>query len=291
MTRSPSHWQLPPGVTRGLWDYAHSDAVAYDYDEYFAFNRMFEFDEPLVVNALRKRAKQSGQPSEQRPPQEDASVSVDPNGAPNGELVVDLGCGTGRALVTLCRAGYRGLAVDLSQAMLDIVQEKADLAELPIDCLRANMVELDCLAESSVDHAICLFSTLGMIRGRTARRQALYHVARILRPGGAFVVHVHNFWFNLYDPRGWQTVTASLLRGWFSRDHEPGDRFFHYRGVSNMFLHVFRREELTADLMSAGLKVDEIVPLASCRDRAVRLPWLLPTMRAHGWIAICSKPR
>ena len=105
-----------------------------DYDDYFAFNSLFEHDEQVLARHLR----------------------------PPG-LVADLGCGTGRALVPLVKAGHRGLAIDLSEPMLKVVQEKADLDELPIDCLQANLVELDALADHSVDHAICMFSTLGMI--------------------------------------------------------------------------------------------------------------------------------
>ena len=63
-------WQLPPGVSRGLWDYVHASHIADDYDEYFAFNSLFETDGAI----LRRQ--------------------FDPPG-----LVADLGCGTGRALV------------------------------------------------------------------------------------------------------------------------------------------------------------------------------------------------
>ena len=122
----------------------HSQSVADDYDDYFAFNSLFEFDEQVLAEFLQ----------------------------PKG-LVADLGCGTGRALVPLVRKGHSGLAIDLSENMLRIVQEKADLDGLPIECVQANLVELDAIAEHSVDHAICMFSTLGMIRGRANRGQAM----------------------------------------------------------------------------------------------------------------------
>jgi len=37
-------WQLPPGVSRGLWDYVHAPHIADDYDDYFALNSLFETD-------------------------------------------------------------------------------------------------------------------------------------------------------------------------------------------------------------------------------------------------------
>ena len=98
------HWQLPPGITRGLWDYIHSRPIADDYDAYFAYNRLFQFDEQVVIRALQVR------------------------GVGPGSVVADLGCGTGRILVALGRLGLRGLAVDLSEPMLAVVRAKARLA-------------------------------------------------------------------------------------------------------------------------------------------------------------------
>jgi len=253
------HWQLPPGVSRGTWDYVHSPSVANDYDDYFAFNSLFEHDEQVLARHLR----------------------------PLG-LVADLGCGTGRALVPLVRLGHRGLAIDLSNPMLQVVQEKADLDELPIACLQANLVQLDTLCDNSVDHAICMFSTLGMIRGRENRGRALKHFRRILKPGGRFVLHVHNYWFNLRDPQGPSWLVKNLLTAPFQKEIEVGDKWFPYRGVSNMFLHVFRWRELAIDLTDAGFQITEKIPLDVARRHRLRWPWLLGTLRTNGWIVVCS---
>ncbi len=246
-------------MTRGLWDYTHADHIARDYDDYFADNRLFEFDEEILARSF-----------------------------PRPGLVVDLGCGSGRALVPLARRGYRGIAVDLSLEMLLVVGEKADEESLPIDRLRANMVELDCLADGVADYAMCLFSTLGMIRGRANRATALRHVWRILKPGGVFVIHIHNFWYNLYDPGGPWWVIRSVLRSLFSRDFEAGDKYFDYRGVPNMFLHVFRRREILRDLRRAGFRIGEVIRLDPRRHRALRRPWLFGDLRANGWIIVCE---
>ncbi len=258
----PAHrptWKLPPGVSRGTWDYLQSPSVADDYDDYFALNSLFEHDEQVLAQHLQ----------------------------PPG-LVADLGCGTGRALVPLVRAGHRGLAIDLSAHMLRVVQEKAELDRLPIDCLQANLVELDVLADDSVDHAICLFSTLGMIRGRANRRHALRHFRRILKPGGKFVLHVHNYWFNLRDPGGPLWLVKNLLTAPFIKHLEVGDKWFPYRGVPNMFLHVFRRRELATDLASAGYTIVETIPLDMPRRHRLRWPWLLGALRTSGWIVVCE---
>lgn len=253
------HWQLPPGVTRSLWEYTHALHIAHEYDDYFALHKLFELDEAILARHIH----------------------------PPG-LVADLGCGTGRALVPLVRRGMRGLAVDLSEEMLRVVREKAELDSLPIDCLQANLVELDCLRDDTVDAAICLFSTLGMIRGRENRRQVLRHVRRILKPGGPFVLHVHNYWFNLFDPGGPWWIATNWGRSLLVRDIERGDKYFTYRQIPNMFMHVFRRRELERELRLAGFKIREITLLDAQRQQPLARPWLFGNVRSNGWIVVAE---
>jgi len=202
-------------------------------------------------------------------------------------LVADLGCGTGRALLPLVRRGHRGLAVDLSPHMLRIVDEKAAEEGLPVRCVLANLVELDCLRDDSLDYAICLFSTLGMIRGRNNRRCVLGHVRRILKPGGLFCLHVHNTWSSLFNPAGRAWLARHLLALPFRRKLELGDKFYPYRAIPNMFLHTFTRGELVRELRRAGFRIRELIPLAVHRQRPLRWAWLFGRLRANGWIAVC----
>ena len=252
-------WQLPPGVTRGLWEYAHADHIATEYDEYFQFNQLFKFDEQVLATYLTRPG-----------------------------LVADLGCGTGRALVPLVRRGFRGLAIDLSLPMLEEVGAKAASENLPIERLQANLVQLDCLADEIVDCCICMYSTLGMIRGSHSRRKVIEHARRILKPGGTAIIHVHNFWYNVWEPlsRGWalRNVARAVLR----RDVEAGDRFFDYRRIPNMFLHVFTQREFVGALRAAGFRIEHLIALDTTRQAALRRPWLLGRFRANGWIAVCT---
>jgi ubiquinone/menaquinone biosynthesis C-methylase UbiE len=241
--------------------------MADDYDSYFAYNRLFQFDEQVVLRALQA------------------------HGAEPGDLVADLGCGTGRILVTLGRLGIRGLAIDLSEPMLAVVRAKIAKERLPIQCVRANLVQLEMIRDEVVDGAVSLFSTLGMIRGHAHRQQALQHACRILKPGKPFVIHVHNYWFNLRDPGGPWWVLRTLLRAVAVRDMEAGDKFFDYRGVPKMFLHVFTQRELCVALRGAGFHLRQLIPLDVNRYRELRWPWLFGRLRANGWIAVCVKPR
>jgi SAM-dependent methyltransferase len=242
-----------------MWEYAQAEHIARDYDEYFAHTRLFEFDEAVLARHFTRPG-----------------------------VIVDLGAGTGRALVPLARRGFHGVAVDLSTEMLEVIGEKAAEENLRIGRLRANLVELDCLADHVADYCVCLFSTLGMIRGGENRARAIAHARRILKPGGRFVLHVHNFWYNLRDPGGPWWVFKSLFRSLLVRDYEAGDKFFEYRQIPNMYLHVFRCGEVCRLLRRAGFDIVELIRLDPQRFRALRRPWLFGDLRANGWIVVCK---
>ena len=252
-------WQLPRGITRGLWDYLHAPHIADDYDDYFAYNTLFEFD----LSVLRRHFTRPG-------------------------TLIDLGCGTGRLLLPFAREGFHCVGLDLSAHMLRVVERKAAVGGVSVDRLLANLVDLDCLADASADYCICMFSTLGMIRGRENRQRVLRHARRIVKPGGRFVMHAHNVWYYLTDRLARRWLCTHLWDVVVRRRAELGDRFFDYRGVPNMFLHVFSRRELSGALRRAGFRIHELIPLDPERRDALRRPWLLGGMRANGWIAVCG---
>lgn len=243
-----------------MWQYAQTDHIAGTYDECFASNHLFQFDEQVLARHFT---------------------------APG--LVVDLGCGTGRTLLPLARRGFRTLGVDLSRHMLGIVGRKAAKENLPVARIQANLVELDCLRDDSADYCTCLFSTLGMVRGRQNRQRVLGHARRILKPGGLFVVHVHNLWFGLFDPVSRAWLARQLVRSLFRGHTELGDKFFDYCGIPKMFLHTFTQRELLRALSDAGFRLRELIPLHVSRQRPLRHPWFFGHLRANGWIAVCKK--
>lgn len=259
MTQQRPEWGLPRGVTRGLWDYLHADHIADHYDEYFSYTSLFEFDQAILTRHFTSPG-----------------------------LLVDFGCGTGRLLVPFARRGFRTLGVDLSLPMLRVVGDKAREERLPIDRVQANMTELDCLGDQVADYCICMFSSLGMVRGRANRQKVLEHARRILKPGGLLVLHVHNVWYNLFDPLGRRWLLGHLLSLLWRRDEELGDKFFDYRRIPKMFLHVFTRGELTRSLTAAGFRIHEITLLDTTRIRPLPAPWLLGRLRANGWIVVCQ---
>ncbi len=251
-------WQLPRGVPRGVWQYAESDEIACHYDQDLHGHSLARLDQAAVQ---RHRPAQG--------------------------LVVDLGSGTGRALIPLARQGLRGLAVDLSHKMLSQLQQKVQDEGLPIGCLRANLVDLDCLADHSADYVLCLFSTLGMIEGHAHRQEVLRHVRRILRPGGKFVLHVHNLWYRLFDAPGRRWLLTSLLSA-ARRRSTWGDSQFDFRGIRQFYLHAFTWPELRRALRRAQLEIIEQTAVGTAAEGELPYPRLLGRWRASGWIVVCQ---
>ena len=255
MSPSIPDWQLPAGVTRGLWDYLHDPALAAGYDAGL-------HESSLVAADVRFAERQFDKP---------------------GRLI-DLGCGTGRLLVPFARRGFWVLGVDLSEEMLKQAGRRADGAGVRIQRLKANLVELAGLRDQSFDYAACLFSTLGMIDGAANRQRVLEHAFRLLRPGGKFVLHVHNRWFNLWDAQGRKWLTADLLRG-LVPGAQHGDQLMPaHQGIPGLTLHLFTLGEIKGMLASAGFRIIEVMPVGLGPDGLLPRRWLCSRLRAYGYL-------
>jgi ubiquinone/menaquinone biosynthesis C-methylase UbiE len=252
----PADWQLPPGVSRALWDYFHDPAIARTYDQTLADTPLLAVDQAFVLEQCR----------------------------PPG-TVIDLGAGTGRLAITLAQRGYRPIAVDLSPEMLKVLREKSAALGLDIACVCANLVDLGIFADRSFDHAACLFSTLGLIVGADARRRFLGHVLRILRPGGVFVVHVHNRWFNVWTAQGRRLLLGELLHGASGDYAMPA-----HQGIGSLTMHLFTRREIVQLLRSVGFDIVEVCQLSLRADGRLRAPWWLGGLRSYGYLIAARKP-
>jgi SAM-dependent methyltransferase len=256
---SPPSWRLPEGVNAALWEYVHTPRLADEEDDYFAGHPLFVADAHALDGRFREPAP-----------------------------LVDLGCGTGRLSLRFARAGFPVSAVDLSQPMLAHLRRRLADEGLKALLVQANLCRLACFPDASFQYALSMFSTLGMIRGRAARRQALREAARILRPGGQLALHAHNLWLNLRDPQGRRWLRDQLWTRWV-RPESAGDRRMTYRGIPNMEVHLYRWPELKSDLRSAGLRIEESIPIDTEQARPIPRGWLLPGFRAGGWLLFARK--
>ncbi len=255
-TGPSADWRLPPGVDRALWDYLHSPAIARDYDALLAESSLFRVDLSFVDRYF-----------------------------PSPGWLIDLGCGTGRLLIAQARRGNRVLGVDLSAEMLAVAHDRAREAGVRVELLKANLTRLDVLAGNSFDCAACLFSTLGMVRGNGERARVIEQAYRLLRPGGRFVLHVHNRWFNLWDREGRHWLLRSLCHG-----RQAGDRTMPtHQGIANLTLHLFTRREACRLLQRAGFQIVEIKPISLRTDGELKAAWWFGWLRAYGYLIAAEK--
>jgi SAM-dependent methyltransferase len=173
--------------------------------------------------------------------------------------------------------------------MLVIARSKAAQAGDDVLAVQANLCNLGCFPDGEFDYALSMFSTLGMIRGRDARRRALREAFRVLRPGGRLALHAHNLWLNLRDPQGRRWLLGQARR-WVAGGGELGDRRMTYRGIPGMEVHLYRWGELAADLSAAGFAIDEVVPIDETTSRPIDRPRWFPSLRAGGWFVFAHRP-
>src|SRR5262249_23556503 len=142
VSRMPPAWRLPEGIDAPLWQYTHTPRLAAEEYAYFAGHPLFQAD----TRALDDRFSVPGR-------------------------LGDLGCGAGRHAIRYACRGFAVVAVDLSRPMLEMVGVKAQDAGVRLLRVEANLCRLGCFPDRVFDYALSMFSTLGMIRGRAARRR------------------------------------------------------------------------------------------------------------------------
>lgn len=175
----------------------------------------------------RFRSRQSGHPSgwvgrffgrvmvTATAPANDRAIELLALDAP--EVVLDVGCGQGRTLAELVRLGHRAVGVDPSVTMVRQARARNRSA-----CRRGDVEVLHGdgrlvpLADDSVDHALTAHTVYFMPDPATTFAE----MARVLRPGGRFVVACHRgddplpSWA---DPAVYHPPTAAELRTWLAR--------------------------------------------------------------------------
>lgn len=107
----------------------------------------------------------------------------------NPRTAVDLACGTGSVALLLAENGLQVTAVDMSEQMLCIAEQKAQDVENPprFICQRLQNLQLP----RGVDLAVCALDSLDYITDPTDCAEAIRRIYRVLNPGGCFIFDVN----------------------------------------------------------------------------------------------------
>lgn len=102
---------------------------------------------------------------------------------------IDLACGTGSVAAILARDGLRVTAVDRSEEMLTVAQQKAAALDNPPLFLCQSLQKL--YLPRAVDMAVCALDSLDYITDPDDCAEAIRRVYRALNPGGIFIFDVN----------------------------------------------------------------------------------------------------
>lgn len=102
---------------------------------------------------------------------------------------VDLACGTGSVTFLLAEKGLQVTGVDMSEEMLCVASQKAQMVEQPpmFICQSLQCLQLP----RGVDLAVCALDSLDYITDPDDCREAIRRVYRVLNPGGCFIFDVN----------------------------------------------------------------------------------------------------
>ena len=114
-------------------------------------------------------------------------------GEPRGQVVVDLGCGTGEHARWLAAEGYRAVGLDRSKAQIDRARDyEEERGEHGPFFHQADMLELPGLLDEAAEGALCVGNVLPSLEDEELAPR-LEAVAASLRPGARLAVQLLNY--------------------------------------------------------------------------------------------------
>jgi ubiquinone/menaquinone biosynthesis C-methylase UbiE len=159
----------------------------------------------------------------------------------DGDSVLDLGCGNGRAFREIKERGAQYIGVDFSE---ELIKEAKDIHS-EADFRVANALQLP-FVDEYFDKIYC-FAVLHHIPSKQLRQEFMEEARRVLKPGGTLILTVWDLWSNsrakkiLFWNRLKKLFFASSL-GW-------NDVFYLWKDAEGKILvkryvHMFKKREL-----------------------------------------------
>ncbi len=136
-----------------------------------------------------------------------AQALVQWSGLQMGEVVVDIGCGTGAAArfaAAVVGPTGRVIAVDVNGGMIDTAKSLPPVQGAAIEWFERSALDLP-LADQSVDAALCA-QTLQFLPDR---RRALAEMRRVLKPGGRVTL---SLWCDMGQNPYFEALVAAISR-------------------------------------------------------------------------------
>jgi SAM-dependent methyltransferase len=111
---------------------------------------------------------------------------------PDGGRILDVGCGIGRLLIPLVRAGYQVVGLDVCDLYRRRLRALGAKAGLELDVRAKSAFELSSADLDPVDLVLDVFAVLGYCEDPVGDVRAVRGFLECLRPGGQVVIETRN---------------------------------------------------------------------------------------------------
>lgn len=117
-----------------------------------------------------------------------ASLELTPE---HGDLAVDLGCGPGCQSIPLTERGFRVVAIDFCQPLLDELDERAPGFQIRTVC--DDLTEFDQHIDEPPALIVCMGDTLVHLPDIATVEKVIDRVSFALKPGGTFIYSIRDY--------------------------------------------------------------------------------------------------
>ena len=254
----PADWQLPPGVSRSLWDYFHDAAIARGYDQTLQDTPLFVLDKNFVLEHCR----------------------------PSGRLI-DLGCGTGRLSITLAQKWLSACRRRSAPEMLKVLGEKAAALGLEIPRCATSSICACSRTRHSTMPPVCSARWGWWSAPTHGKAFWLMFIAFCGREARLFCM------FTIVGSTSGLVRRALLLKemfgSWLGRQPSGDYQMPPQQGIGPLTMHLFMRSEIIGLLRSSGFDVELVRPLSLRWDGKLCCPWWFGWMRNYGYLIAARK--
>lgn len=146
----------------------------------------------------------------------------------NEGSILELGCGTGRVLFPLAKAGHRMVGIDISAAMLSVARSRMDSGST-VSLIQGDMTRLEDIEGGPFGMVIASLNSVMHLTSQEQQRKMLTSAWSALAPGGRLVIDTLN-------PNIEQLThlldTTHLEGSWTTNDGTEIDKWSHRQASS-----------------------------------------------------------
>jgi len=175
------------------------------------------------------------------------------------DLILDVGCGTGRTTFSLYDLGYKEIiGLDLTPEMIVAAEEIKEERQSPIEFMVGNAKDLPFEA-GQFDAVIFSFNGFMSIPDGKERFKALREINRVLKAGGTFLFTTHDREKDTNYFAFWQAEKERWDRGLKREDlYEFGDLITSSKNEERaIFIHIPNQAEVRNFLERGGFSILE----------------------------------